>query len=140
MALAEDWEGDEEITIAALVGLTIVSIDGMTKGSDSIVLTCEGGRRFRMWHRKSCCESVDVEDVVGDVADLIGSPIVMAEDVSSDESLIPASDPPREYPPESETWTFVKLATVKGYVTLRWYGSSNGCYSEEPVFGEIIEQ
>jgi hypothetical protein len=124
-------------SITNMIGETLVAVDGMIKGSDDITFTCASGRRFRMWHRSDCCESVDVEDVAGDVADLIGTPLVMAEDVSNDESLIPPEGAPREYPAESETWTFVKLATVKGYVTLRWYGSSNGYYSEDPAFGEI---
>jgi hypothetical protein len=127
---------DGRCSITALVGLTIASIDGMGKGSEEITITCEGGRRFRMWYEHDCCAGCNVEDVIGDVADLIGTPILLAEDVSNDTSLVPPKGE-SEYAAESETWTFVKLATVKGYVTLRWYGASNGYYSEEPSFAEI---
>lgn len=77
-----------------------------------------------------------VEDVVGDLSDLVGKPMVMAEMVehvckNPDGIEIP------EYQ-DSFTWTFYKLATVNGYVTIRWYGESNGYYSETVDFVEVF--
>jgi hypothetical protein len=94
---------------------------------DEIVFTCNDGNRYRMWHMQDCCESVDIEDITGDLNDLLWSPITLAEVVSNED---PNAD-------ESGTWTFYKLATVKGYVTIRWYGASNGYYSEDVEFTHI---
>jgi len=102
---------------------------------EQITFTREDGRKFRMEHCQGCCESVTVEDIVGDVADLIGSPILMAEEVTHEQEN-PEGVPKKEYQ-GSFTWTFYKFATAKGYVTIRWYGESNGYYSESVDLFEV---
>lgn len=96
---------------------------------DGIHFETKDGEKYVMTHQQDCCESVDIEDINGDLEDLVGSPILLAEVVTNNDN--PKVDP--EYPEyihESFTWTFYKLGTVKGTVTFRWYGSSNGYYSE----------
>jgi hypothetical protein len=114
------------IPFSTLIGLTLASITGET-GSDEIVFTTTDGRTFRQVHHQDCCESVSVNDITGDLADLIGSPILVAEESSSS-----ADDSVGEY----GTWTFYKLATVTGWVDIRWLGESNGYYSESVDFEE----
>jgi hypothetical protein len=77
----------------------------------------------RFKHHQDCCESVYIEDICGDLDDLVGAPLVEAEEVSNYEG--------EETGDESYTWTFYKFRTCKGSVTVRWYGSSNGYYSED---------
>lgn len=126
------YEG-KETPFAALVGETLSAIEGEV-GDDTLTLKTASGRQFQMVHYADCCENVELFDVVGDLADLIGHPILQAEEVSTDE------DPPDITAPdyrESFTWTFYKLATIKGSVTLRWLGTSNGYYSESVEFNEL---
>lgn len=78
-----------------------------------------------MFHGQDCCEEVWLEDIIGDLDDLVGSPILKAEK-RTDENL-----PPVENSDFSYTWTFYEFATIKGSVTLRWFGTSNGYYSED---------
>jgi hypothetical protein len=77
---------------------------------------------------------VSVNDVIGDIADLLDAPLLVAEEVT--DSAAPA-DVTQDYPPESQTWTFYRFQTIKGSVTLRWFGKSNGYYSEAVSFDHI---
>jgi hypothetical protein len=113
-----------------LLGKTLISVRG-APGDDEIVFKTSDGGKYRLLHDQDCCESVLVEDVIGDYGDLLGTPLLMAEEVSN------ADGPERG--DDSYTWTFYKLATVNGYVTIRWYGSSNGYYSEKVSFEVITE-
>ena len=63
-------------------------------------------------HDQDCCESVYVQDVVGDLNDLVGVPILEA---TVDDNVNHGS-----LGGEVEEWTFYKFRTIKGYVTIRW--------------------
>ena len=76
---------------------------------------------------QDCCESVYIEDIVGDLDDLVGTPLLLVEEVSNYDGESKYED--GEYS-ESETWTYYRFRTMKGSVDIRWYGTSNGYYSE----------
>jgi len=105
---------------AVMIGLTMTKITGGVN-SYEIIFYADNGLRFNFYHEQDCCEHVSVEDIAGDLQDLIGSPILQAEEVSNE---------PPEGQSEVGTWTFYHFATVKGSVTIRWLGTSNGYYSE----------
>jgi hypothetical protein len=109
--------------IEQLLGKTLTS----AKNTDrEIIFESDDGKTFRFYHSQDCCESVRVEDVIGNLDDLVGSPILMAEEATSNEN----PDGVAMGYQDSFTWTFYKFATIKGYVDIRWYGESNGYYSE----------
>ena len=81
----------------------------------------------RMYHSQDCCESVSIEDIVGDLDDLVGTPLLLVEEVSNYDGESKYED--AEWS-ESETWTYYRFGTIKGSVDIRWYGTSNGYYSE----------
>lgn len=121
--MAYDNMVDTRKGLQAMVGMTFARVTGAA-GDDEMVFETASGIRFVFSHYQNCCESVRVEDVCGDLEDLVGEPILMAEEVSGE---IPAQD---EDSYDSQTWTFYKFATRKGYVDVRWLGESNGYYSE----------
>ena len=116
------------VEISSLLGKTIISME-LTE--DEITFRTSDGFTYKMNHEQDCCEDVYIEDICGDINNLIGSPLVMAEEATN-------IDEPKDKYDESFTWTFYKFATIKGYVTIRWYGTSNGYYSEEVYITERV--
>ncbi len=115
----------------ALKGKIFTSV---RQGSDSIILENET-EKFVLVHRQDCCEYVTIDDINGELVDLENSPILSA--VESTNRDIPArAGEYRHYSdgyestPDSYTWTFYRIGTIKGTVIIRFYGSSNGYYSE----------
>lgn len=117
--------------VSELIGKTLTQIDN---NGDELLFHCETGEVYKMYHSQSCCEEVTLEDICGELDDLVGSPILMAEEVSGELSAEDQKKSDRVNEFGSCTWTFYKFATIKGYVTLRWFGESNGYYSESVDF------
>lgn len=92
---------------------------------DTIVFITTERELFHMTHEQECFEHVSINDICGDLEDLIGTPILISEEVSKVRGVLP-----EKAGEETFTWTFYKMDTVKGGVTIRWYGESNGYYSE----------
>lgn len=118
------------LNVAELLGKTLTKIDSE---SDEITFHTTEGEVYKMYHDQDCCESVSVDDIIGDLDDLIMSPILEAAEESSNENPEGVT---KDYQ-DSFTWTFYKLGTIKGHVTIRWYGESNGYYSESVTFAKI---
>jgi hypothetical protein len=114
-------------------GKNLVSVRGLEVGSDEVIFSTECGERYRMLHHQDCCEFVVIEDLEGDTTDLEGGLVVIAEEVSSDDTELPSGH-------ESCTWTFYKIETNIGGVWIRWLGSSNGYYSEGVDFEKYVKQ
>lgn len=119
--------------IDELIGKTIQKIN---ENSEELRFFTVCGKEYRMYHRDDCCESVTIDDICGNLDDLLNSPIIKAEEVESGADLSSENDKDLE----SVTWTFYHLSTVKGSVTIRWFGTSNGYYSESADFEEVTDK
>lgn len=73
-----------EPEMSDFLGKTFTEIKGGI-GDDVLMFICADGV-FKMYHSQDCCESVNIEDITGDLQDLIGSPILIAEESTSDKN------------------------------------------------------
>jgi hypothetical protein len=117
-----------------LLGKVMKSV--VNKDNEELIFTTVDGEVYKFYHSQDCCENVEIEDIVGDLEDLVGEPLLLAEEVGG--------ETPRDYTwnwgePGSYTWTFYKFATRNGYVDVRWLGTSNGYYSESVDFCKVIQ-
>ena len=107
-----------------LLGQTLARVEN--QDNQELLFVAADGHSYALRHHQSCCEDVYIESIVGNLADLVGEPLLLAEESTGETP----SGYKFEYEPESYTWTFYKFATRKGYVDIRWLGTSNGYYSE----------
>ena len=118
MAIIEDQVFEE------LIGKTLTAIKVDEKYAAWILFVVSEDEKYLLHNDEADCNDVQVtiDDINGDINDLVGSPLTMAESVSN-EAFEKSQD-------AEGTWTFYRFATIKGYVDIRWFGTSNGYYSE----------
>lgn len=119
------------MNFSVLVGKTIKRVEGGEEGDEHIAFHCDDGASYAGTHQQDCCESVKIFDTVGNVEDIVGSPVILAEEEND-------ADQPADItyqPYDSYTWTIYTIETAKGRYVVRWLGESNGYYGESPYFG-----
>lgn len=112
--------------IEAMIGHTFTSV---TKGNyykdehgdDDAIFFKSPLMDVTFFHEQDCCEQVFIKDICGDLEDLEGSPVLMAECIDVQQEWQDG---------DRVTSSWYKFATVKGYVTVCWKGESNGWYCE----------
>lgn len=114
--------------INVLEGKTLVRIE---QSDDEIKFVTSDGDEYLMFHNQDCCEHVYIDDIDGNLQDLLGSPVISAYESCNEE------EPDMEYSYESYTWTFYRITAGKTTVCIRWFGSSNGYYSESVTFMKV---
>lgn len=148
------WE--ENISANAMLGATITKIE---MNDLEVHFYCGDDTVYRMWHEGDCCEVVELVDICGEWDDLIGNPLLLADEASNEYKDAPnmmamlGPDAVKKVFVEklktgidresdgydSQTWTFYRFGTIKGSVTLRWFGTSNGYYSERVSLAKFVK-
>lgn len=126
-----DLRPEDNMDLFKMIGKVFTKVEN--KNNYELIFTMQDGKGFRFHHDQDCCENVIIDDIVGDLSDLDNSPLILCEDISNE-----ATDKPEGYAiDDSYQWTFYKFATIKGYVTVKWLGTSNGYYSTSVYMNEF---
>jgi len=121
-------------SVSDLLGHTLAAIENIFDAM--LIFETATGRAYKLFHAQDYEELVTIESVVGDLADLVGAPLLLANESSNSTGGLQDLQSPRS---DLRTWTFYRFATIKGSVDIRWFGESNGYYSTSVDFAEILE-
>jgi len=101
-----------------IIGATIQEVTGCERESECVTFVTDRGT-LRLLHHQNCCERVYLEDANGDISDLIGGVVSVAEERSNQKG---------ERGEYRTKYTFYTIRTTKGDLDLRWIGRDNGYY------------
>lgn len=124
--------------IKQLEGQTFICVDGCERYSYAVFFHSVDGGVFCMHSGEDdgCEEAVWLEEVHGDVEDLVGVPILKAYADTVHWNMFLNQNTRQS----SLRATFYRLSTIKGTVTFRWLGTSNGFYAEEVTVEKVASK
>ena len=93
----------------------------INKNKDELLMEFEDGTIYIFYHFQDCCEDVHIDDISKSLDDIIGEEILNFEEKTSI----------GEVGFGSFTWTFYDIDTFNNHIQIKWYGESNGYYSEK---------
>ena len=65
----------QNVKFESLKGKTLVDVK---VNIDTIEFETDKGEKYEMFHDQNCCESVSIEEIIGDMKDLLNVPILLA--------------------------------------------------------------
>lgn len=102
----------DDAELSDMIGAEFVSVKRINPDyQDTIRFACADGRVFLMTHFNLCCESVDIEEIHGELSDLVGGRVVDAYCATGDS--------------EAGQWTFYRISTERATVSIRWWANDN---------------
>ena len=128
--MEKQFKRQNEVNFDVLKGKTFDKVY-RDKFAEEDAIYFVGNQSFVLTHNQDCCEKVWIEDVCGDLNDLQNSEILQSEETEVE----------LDYPKDSdmfETSYWYKFATIKGYVTIRFYGKTKSSYALDATLWEIV--
>ena len=116
-----------------LKGQIVKEITGLEKNSpEAHIVTNQ--TTYKLYHHQDCCESVLIENVIGDEKDILNEEIIFAEEDAGAKDPDWATDYDHDY---SHTWTKYVLKTKNASLEFWFLGESNGYYNESVSIKKI---
>lgn len=114
-----------------IIGKTIKSFN-LNDNKTELIFISEDDKIYKMFYHNMGNSECVLEDIVGDLNDLVGMPILKAyKTIENGKSKI------NKFFNDWELWTFYNFSTIKGTITLKWVDIDDYYYSVEVQFEEI---
>lgn len=118
----------KDLLLRNIIGAKITDVSQGDEYDFLLTISTNKGLTLKFYHEQDCCESVWLEDGFDDLKSMIGKEILDIEYIFNQ------TDEPLEDVDDSYTWHYTNIKTIDKDCQLRFFGTSNGFYSEDIDF------